>query len=100
MSEWIALTTPERTDWTGDVMAYSYYPAEGHYISKMGMRDGKIKDMWYDQGVLLTTAELFAIPPVADLLAASEDAAELLRPGSHALKALDAAIAKAGEKTK
>ena len=93
MSEWIALTTPERTDWS-DVTAYRH-DGEGHWIAEMRMQDGEIREPDVGQMMYLTTEELLAIPLVAALLEASEDAAELLRPDSHALKALDAAIAKA-----
>ena len=100
MSEWVALTTPERTDWS-DVTTYRR-DGEGHWIAEMRMQDGKIREPDVGQMMYLTTEELLAIPLVADLLAACEDAREHL----HLLVAegileyvntekLDAAIAKA-----
>jgi len=89
MSEWVALTTscpdtpcgpgrgttPEWIDLTTDVMAYCYDHA-GHHIAKMRIGAvGVVREAYYDDGVLLTTEELCAIPPVADLLEACEIAA-------------------------
>ena len=109
MSEWVALTTscpdtpcgpgrgttPECIDLTTDVMAYCYDHA-GHHIAKMRIGAvGVVQEAYYDDGVLLTTEELCAIPPVADLLEALDEAAWLLPAGSTALAMAEAAIAKA-----
>ena len=106
MSEWVALTTPEATDWTQIVMAY-YRTDDGHLIAKMGMQDGKIEEVWYGEEVMLTTEELLAIPLVAALLEACESAAFVFHQLKEteplfqkswnidqALAAIDAAIAR------